>query len=564
MELLTDLLSNYSAFLTQSHYESLFNLFESDWSRRRYESLLQGDFEFESLRFGQFVLAFGDAKLVSLMQNNDDRSRRFLSSLSGLLAADGPPVAEDKIFVPAVEFWSTFAETMTDYTYSDEESSTAAWTGPALSQVLQAVSHAWQKIAYPPPDIFSQWDSSERVGFNDARNDVVDLLQSTFTLAGPPLVFTFAELAVSSLSTSSWLHLEAASFCLGGLADCARDNPRSDDALAMVFGSPLFSVLRTSQGNIPSRVRQTCVSLIEHYTEYFERNTSLLPSALGLLFAVVGEPAMASPASKSIYGLCSSCQQTLYPEIEGFMNEYQNLASGQMLDCVSSERLIGAIASVAQAVPDSAYKYACCTKVLGFIQDDVRRSAQVTLSNRISLPCASGAKCFDDAPEDKPALHLALKALRCLASVGRGFQAPPHTPVDLDAELSQTQGSDPELVLLQQQIIQIILEIQGAFSANEDVVDSICRILRSGFAETEPGPFVLPPADVAHYMTRHGVDTPRVGVLVSTACSFVSSLRPQAMSTKDEILTAVLLWVIGLLKQLRGMPPCWLVLFEPL
>lgn len=554
MELLTDLLSNYSTFLTPDQYARLFGLFESDWSRTRYEALLQGDFDFDSLRFGQFMLAFGDAKLVSLMQSSDERSRRLLSNLSGLLAADGAPVAEDKIFVPAVEFWATFAETMTDYTYSDEETNNASWAAAALSQVLQAISHAWQKIAYPSADIFSLWDSSERVGFNDARNDVIDLLQSTFTLAGPPLIFTFADLTLSSLSTSSWLHLEAAAFCLGGLADCARDDPRSDESLALVFTSPLFTVLQSSQGNIPPRVRQTCVSLIENYTEYFERNTSLLPSALGLLFAVVGEPAMASPASKSIYGLCSSCRRSLHPEIDAFLKEYQVLASEGRLDCVSSERVLGAIASVVQAIPDRSYKYACCAKVLGFIQDDVRRASEsLNPSHRGALPCAPGTRCFDDAPEDNHALHHALRALRCLANVGKGLQTPSYISIDLDGEGGPSQESDPELIPLQQQIIHIILELQGAFSTNETVIEMICRILRSGFAETEPGPFVLPPADVAHYMTRHGTDTPRVGVLVSTACSFVSSLQPQEFDNKKEMLTTVLLWAIGLLKQLPGL-----------
>ncbi|KAH7144661.1 armadillo-type protein [Dactylonectria estremocensis] len=551
VELMVDLLSNCSMFLTESHIENLSELFNTPWFQNRYQALTQGDFEFDSTQFGQLLLSFGDARVEKLMEAKDDRSRGLLSNLCGLLTAQGYPVAEDKIFVPALEFWSTFAETMTDSMYSDESAATT-WVPQALSYVLQAVSNAWQKVVFPPLDDFASWDSSERIGFHDARKDVIDLLQSVYSLAGPQLIVTFADLTLKALSSSSWLQLEAAAFCLGGLADCVGEDPRCDEALGSVFTSPLFSALRPGEQPIPPRVRQTCVALIEHYTEYFERNLAHLPPALNLLFVVVGEHPLTAAAAKSIHRLCSSCRNHLHPEVGAFLDEYQKLIIGHQLDCGASEKILGGIASVIQAIPDLTQRYAACARVLSFIQADVQRSLQlVQTASATPIPCFIGPGCSYAASDEHPALHTALKALRCLASTGRGLQAPTESSVDLEGERASG-TSNPQLAQLQETIISIIVQLQSAFNSSGEIVEIICSVLRSGFSESDPGPFVLPSQGVAQYLTNQTLRTPRVGLLVSTGCSFVSSLEHDGLQGQHDMLTTVLLWVVGLLKQLSN------------
>ncbi|RFN45112.1 hypothetical protein FIE12Z_10637 [Fusarium flagelliforme] len=549
-ELMTDLLSNCLLFLTDSHFENLAQLFDTPWSQRRYQELVQGDFDFDCVQFGQLMLAFGEARIDRLMQSDDSGSQRLLSNLCGLLAAQGDLV-EDRIFVPALEFWLTYAETMTDSMYSDPESINT-WVPQARSHALQAVSNAWQKIVYPPTKDFLSWDSSERISFSSARKDVVDLLQSVYTLVGPQLVATFADLVLKALSESSWFQLEAAAFCLGGLADCTSDDSRCDDALAVVFRSSLFATLRSGQGEVPSRVRQTCVALIERYTEYFERNISELHPALNFIFGFVGEHAMANAAAKSILRLCGSCRGALHTEAHGFLNEYQNLVSGERLDCAASEKVVGGIAAVIQAMPDPIQKYSACARLLGFVQADVQRSLELLQSPSDNpVPCFGPPRyCAYAAPDESPALHTALKSLRCLASIGKGLQASSEVSVDLDGGKANTQTVDPQLIQLQGTIMSIISQIQESFNGSGEVVELICSALRSGFSESEPGPFVLPPHSVAQYLTYQGLQTPRVGLLVKTACSFVSSLEHDGLENQQEMLNSVLLWVIGLLKQL--------------
>ncbi|KAH7308240.1 armadillo-type protein [Stachybotrys elegans] len=549
-ELLTEILSNFPAILSQDHYGMLSGLFESEWCTQRFQNLLGGDFGFESSRFGQLLLAFGDARVQNLMQSDRGSDRDLLSKLCGLLAADGCIVIEDTIFVPALEFWSTFVETMTDDMYAGE-GETHTWVETALPHILQAVSHAWQKITYPQQEDFSRWDSSDRVGFHDARKDVADFLQSTYTIVGLRLVYTFAELLLSALANSSWYHLEAAAFCLSSLADCVREAPDSDDALSSVFGSPLFSTLQASQADIPARVKQTCVSLIEHYCDYFERNVAQLPAAVGVLFAMVGDPSMATAASRSIHRLCSSCRHHLHPEISAFLKEYHALVSRRQLDCPSSEKILGAVSAVAQAIPDAGLRLSTCAEILDLIYRDVQCFKQLlVMPDQCELPCAARPQCLRDASDEFPALHVGLRVLRCLANMAKGLKSPSDVLIDVEGSDTRELGALPDLIVLQRKIISIIVEVQSTFSNCAEVTELICSILRSGFSETEPGPFVLAPNDVVQYLTKHSTDTPRIGVFVSTACSFASSLRSRQIQGKQEILAAVLLWVIGLSKQL--------------
>jgi hypothetical protein len=221
-ELFSDALSNYSSFFTNEHYATLAALFESEWAAAHYQRLLHGNHAEDGIAFGLLLLAYGDAKVQDLMRSTDPRSQQFLEKLSGLLAADGYLVGEDSIFVPALEFWSTFIETMIDTTYSEEEE-TQGWKPFAEQHLKMVVMNSWRKIRWPPPDEFASWDSADRVAFSDARKDVADMLQSVFTLEGSTLVAFFADLFLQALAAQSWAELEATAFCLGALDDCSSD-----------------------------------------------------------------------------------------------------------------------------------------------------------------------------------------------------------------------------------------------------------------------------------------------------------------------------------------------------
>lgn len=482
IEVLTDTLGNWQSFFKQDDYDLLYSLFESPWSQERYQNLLRGDFDFDSVQFGLLMVAFGDAQITDLMDKSNQRAQQFLTALVGLLTAEGYPVVEDKIFFPAVEFWSQFVENMVDNMYSEPQES-VDWNAPPLSYLTQVVSHCWTKIQYPPLDEYNSWDSTERVGFSDARKDVSDLLQSVFTISGQPLISLFVDLTLQGVSATAWAELEAAAFCLGSLSDCVSDSDSCDEVLGKVFGSQLFDLLRQGHSVVPVRARQTCLSLIERYSDYFARHSEYLPAALNLLFSAVGDPPLAGPSSKSIYRLCSSCRSVLTSEVDAFLGQYESLRnSPQILDSLAEERIVGAIASIIQALPEDKSRAHAFKRLLLLLAVDVEKALQLKSYNADMDPNDPiVARAFDAAqrpaapvPSSEVALQIAIRALRCLLGSAKGLQSPTESYVDLDddeqgSSLSSS-SSSAELVQIQQDIIGILARLKDEFGNSTEAL----------------------------------------------------------------------------------------------
>ncbi|KAL2753843.1 hypothetical protein ACRALDRAFT_1043928 [Sodiomyces alcalophilus JCM 7366] len=543
-EIVYDLLSNHPCFLADSHYESLFSTIHNQWAHERYQRLIDGDFDFDSVLFGQVILSLGEARVQELIKDVSERSQWFLSRLCGLTAARGHVAADDRIFVPAIEFWSTFTETLIDNKISDD--AVQPWTALATSHILQVVSNAWRKVTFPRIEIFVNWDSSDRMAFSDARKDIADFLQSVYAVAGPQLVSTFADLVLQQLVAEHWWGLEAAAFCLKSLADCVVGNI-CDRPLKLVFSSSLFDLLQRPDSDLPSRVRQTCLSLIERYADYFEREPTTLPTVLNLLFSVLPDSALACAAARSIQRLCYSSRDILADEANAFLAQYNSLCAQFQVDCLASEKVIGAIACVLQAIRDDRTRLERLDVLLNFVRHDAGKS--LLLIKQPGL--ADGHKCLLSTDTVEISEHAAVKALRCLASIGKGMQSPVEIPVDLETQ-SGFAYSDQKALLTQIQanIMDIIYQIQGHFPHSGEVVDCICDILRTGFSERETGPFVFPPEKVVGYLTRHDHPCPRLGLFVNAACSFMSASSNSPGTDRDNLCGDLLSWMVNLLQQL--------------
>lgn len=570
IELLIDILSNYSNFFTTDHYNAIAQIFESSWGAERLQQILGGDFDFEPLQYGLLLLAFGDARVETLMQSSDDRSRKILASLSSLLTAKGHPVAEDFMFVPALEFWATYIETMLDTMYSSENKY-EPWVESALALVKEVVGHCWEKIQYPPVKEFMSWDSSDRAGFIDARKDVGDLLQTVFTAAGRELLVIFTDLLLRSIADKAWAQIEATAFCLAALSDCISDDDSYDDILERVFSSPLFSLLALGEEQLPVRLRQTALSLIERYSEYFERTPAHLPAALNLLFEAVATPTLALQASKSIATLCSSCRSLLTSEVNAFLHQYQLLHDNPQLDSLAEERIVNAIAAIIQATPDETTRLQLSEQLLSYIVRDaelcLRLSSDISgLDSNTPLMAKAIKQCEQQLQEGQPSpsvsevlLQAVLIPLRCLFGMARGLQSATEHHVDLDSDDNEAGNSkslgnaqnSPQLEALQTHIMTMILSIQAAFPKSNEVIDVICSIFKAGFSETEPGPLVFPPEMVTEMLVHQNAQTPYIGSIVNTAHSFASSLaKYPSKEVANKSLGALVPWIFGLLQAL--------------
>ncbi|CAK7263687.1 member of the karyopherin-beta [Sporothrix epigloea] len=567
VELLIDILSNYSNFFSAEHYFSISNIFESAWGAERLQMLLGGDFDFEPLQYGLLLLAFGDARVETLMQSPDERSRKILGSLSALLTAKGHPVGEDLVFVPALEFWATYVETMLDTMYSSD-GQYEPWVDAALGLVRETVGHCWNKIQYPPMQTFMTWDSSDRAGFTDARKDVGDLLQTVFTVDGRHLLTVLTELVERSISARAWAQVEASMFCLTSLSDCVSENNDHDELLGRIFSASFFELLASSEHNLPVRLRQTALSLIERYSEYFVRQPAHLATVLGVLFEAVATPTLCQAASKSIATLCSSCRLQLVSQISTFLEQYGLLRNNPQVDSIAEERVVHAIAAIIQTIPDESARLNLSELLLSSIMTEMPACLALdensgSLDKRSPLIVKAITQCEKQAHDDQSAptimevkLQASLISLRCILGMARGLQSTNETAVDLDGDdaavnTPTAMESGAKLRGLQAEILRTLTSTQKTFPNSSEIVDVICSIFKAGFSETESNLLVFPPEMVTEMFLQQSAQTPYIGVIVSTAHSFTSSLaKHPSREVVARSLGALLPWIIGMLQML--------------
>lgn len=569
-ELFIDILQNYSGFLRDEHYNALFSLFESDWSRDRYMQLVGGDFDFPMVQYGIMMIAIGDAKVMALMEGMEDRSQKMLQRLCGLLSCNGLLVGEDKIFVPALEFWATFVETMTDSVYMDEAGS-YPWLPFATGQVMEAVSHCYRKIQLVDAVTWSEMDSNDRAGWVEGRKDVADFLQAVYALKGKSLVRIFVDLLLQSLPARHWPQIEAALYCLGAISDCVGDSGDCDQELHQVFSSELFQLVGPgpARAEIPPRLLQTSLSTIERYSDFFERHQQYLPAALELLFSVVGEDGLlGGSSSKSIMTLCSSCRSLLKDHVDAFLQHFYRIhALG--IDPIAEERIMTGIASIVQAIPQEDVRLGYLEQLISLLNTDAQNCLRLKtqpdsanepdmkqwLETRLRVDIVTHKNAPTSAEE--ASLLIAERVLRIMASMARGMQSLSDGPIDLDADDEKNGGAalrptNERLLVIQNHILTVISQLDQAFGHSGDVTETMCHIFKAGFSETDEGPFVFPPGAVIEFFTRNTAASPRIGALISTMCSFVSSLssrpRPQILGC----LASLLPWVLNLLKELPG------------
>lgn len=547
-ELFSDVLENYSKFLRKQDFDLLSSIFGSQWAQQRYERLIQGDYDFDSVQFGLFMLAFGDATVGDLIRQaeNDPQSEQLLSALCGLLGAEGFAVHEDKIFVPTIEFWSTLVETMLDYTYSQPGES-PSWLEGSMRYVLQAIHKCWKKLQFPPPNIFRSWDSADRISFKDARRDLGDILENVYLITGIQVLDVFIDLSRQSINTGNWTELEASLYCISRCTDCLTNDSKSDDYLQKVFEPSLFSVLANPPSEVPVQTMKTFLALFSDYADYFARHTDVLPTALNIAFGAIGSQPLAKSASSAIVKLCSECRSVLIPELSAFIQHLSNTTHASIASNVK-EGILQGIASIIQALPTDESKIAPLDQLLHIVEADIHECLRF-ISNATSsdLPTSDN---LENSSNYATAAELGHTALSGLASIAKGMQTPSDKPVNLEEKIASHFWDSGEGSAIQQRILSVIARTHDALRSRGEIVEAVCYVFQNGFVELEPGPFVFPVRSVAQFLIKCGPSTPQLGTVIKTSCSLITSHR--SSEPIDEVIDALLNWVTQLLQNLGG------------
>lgn len=547
-EIYADVFANYSRFLRDQDYTLLYNILQSPWGRERYSNLQAGDFEDESIQYGRLLLAYGDSKVQTLAETATVKpeSIQIIADLTGLLAAKGAAVHEDKIFATALEFWSFFMLALTNAVYTSEDKR-PEWVDAATPCAMAVVERCWEKIQFPPSTVFRTWDSDDQQMFTEARRDVADLLQQVYLITGASLYSVFMNVLLRvTQNQDSGSEMEAALFCVSQLSECVSNNDE-DEYLDHIFGSGLLTIFAAQGSQVPIRTRRSLLTLIDCYsgTGYFQRTSGsrFLPQVLTFMVDMMGSANQDLAAANSIYNLCASCRQILVPEINAFIAQYRQLGALH-IDATAKEKFVGAVACIIQAMPDDASKVMPLQSILNLIEEEHQmRTTQIHE--------ASTAKLLSDDESHAKSLELAAHGLRCLADIGMASRVPSDTPINLDGDEITTFWLTGEGAAFQQRVVHFILNCCNTYPSEGIIIEEACNIFRTGFTEHEAGPFVFAPEVVADFLLRFNIESSRIGHVMKTACIFVGA---QAHADrKAPVVKALLLWVVGILEQQGGM-----------
>ena len=537
VELFTDVLTNFSAFLMAHDFLSLSRLLTNPRAQTILLRLKEGDYDVEVMSFARLLLAYGDAAVQDLAQKADvQQFNQIVLQLLDLLSCEGYPGVEDEICDEALEFWMTYTEYLIDSLFSAEEQN-LAWMDSARQRVEAVIEACWVKIRMPPSDIAITWDSDAKASFRDFRRDVEDILQSSYTLLGVDIFEKLAHLALQSLHSHAWLELEATLYCLNALSDSVADEEIVDQILSRLFGSSLFADMTSTTGSVPAKTRQTAVTMITRYTTFFERHVEQLPAMLNFLFESLKAPALASVAAKAIASTCSTCRKSLTSELGAFLQQYELLLSWDSVDGYVKEKVIGAIAAIIQPLPTEQEKLAPLSMLIQFVKTDLARSTRYLEASQAEDYQASAA-C----------------ALRCLASMAKALETPDDVAIDLDLETNPHARfwTEAEGASLQSQIVRIVRKLYGEMNWNSDVVEASCQVLRPGYKENTPGLFVFRTDVTVDLVMASTLETARLEYVLETAGAMLNRHSVESELNMRQAATSFLIHILKLIHAMEG------------
>lgn len=540
LDVFRDLLDGFPDFFTPGHMHLLGQLISNHVQPLLLRHLQDPEEDAEGMLYGQMVTSFGNANIPQVVEHPEIHtgSNEIVRLLFEVLRSSGSPGDEDEISKDTIEFWNSYVEYAITTIASKDPVEDLSWVPHTKAVLVELTDLLLSKMKTPDTEIAREWDDDNREMLKEFRSDATDLLLSVYLFLGQEMLQRVASHTLHSLGTKDWRALETALLCVNVLGDSVLEDTASEDALCAIFGSSLFREVADFTQTIPMQTRRTAIDMLGAYGQFIERHAEYLPDAVRFLFTSL-QTTLCNTAAKSISSLCSTCRVALTGELPGFLQQYQNFTSGPTSDAYTKDKCIYAIACIIQAQrPESAQ-----IQPLLALLENIERDCQA-------------ARDHAAVGEIEMAETMGVTALSCLSSMGKGLQVPDDVPIDLydddEARQTSTQPSfweRPEGQVVQQRIMGCLGVLQVVGTSGE-AVEAACQVLRSGFAETEPGPFVMPPSVTVNFLQQCRVDTPEVEYVLSTACLLITQHSRSDSRRIDGDVAAIYQVVAGFIQQL--------------
>ncbi|KAF2008848.1 ARM repeat-containing protein [Aaosphaeria arxii CBS 175.79] len=503
METVAEILENYPKFFETKHLNLLWSAIMSPWGIEILKNL-----DAETVSLARIIVAYGQILLESkklFQEHENEHHQQVMSVLHELLKYPDFVGVDDEVAPVLLDFWSNYVNTISEESFQFlEEDTKPAWLEKAAGHVFQVVAEFLQKIIFPPAEVTKQWDSDSKKTFKVFRIDVRDIIQEAYEVLRETILEQFIDFTIRAFDATNWLELEAGLFCLISIGDAMTES--NDSRLQRLFERPLYQVI-SGNGEIPAVTQRTAVEMIAAFDSFFLRHPEYLPQVLPFLLSALAQPSLAHGAAKSFASLCSECRKSLTGELGSFFQMYQQFLSYQTAEEFTKSRVLEGIAAIVQAQDSDEKRLAGVQQLFEYIAHDAMQAVNIT-------------KEGGDAEQGQV---LALTTLKCLAAIGKALQASDEEVIDLVSDQSPsqfwTQGPGKPI---QNQIINFVNYLTQVFPMSDEIIEAACNVLRAGFKETVPGPFVLPPSVTIDYILKTNVQTPRLPYVLDTACCWIS------------------------------------------
>ncbi|KAK6008380.1 hypothetical protein QM012_000283 [Aureobasidium pullulans] len=545
VEFFVNTLEYRSKFLQKEHLESLSLLVRRTIGP---QCLLQSSNFLDPtiVAFSKLITAYGKLIVKDLMnERNHESSQEIIDLFQQLLRAPGYPAEDDHVILNVTEFWIEYAEQIAD-TVMDAAEDEIPFLAAVRNDLMQAVQTYIPKLQAPPLAEMSEWDEDNVDHWQFFRDNISDFFDQVNNVPETHLLSNMIVLATNVLPTHQWLHLEAIIFSINCISDSIAMSDENIQALSALIGSSLFSDISSNSADIPNKLKRAAMTLVDRYSSFIKKNPQFLPPVLTFLFTILGSTLadrvkLADASAKSLEQLCSSCRKSLTPHLDELLQQCPQALSGPSANSYQKEKIMAALASIIQALPTEEAKAAPLISLIEVIENDL--NAAIATLNKGNI-------------EDSEVLGTS--ALQCLASIGKGIQAPTNDVIDVDSD--DEEGNDDSAatsnfwtsqagVEIQNRIVQCINIVEYLHNPG-DAMDAACAILRAGLKETKPGPFVFPPSATVAFISKAQISTPRIEAIIGTACSFVSNCSRKSAPHMFDEMSAVYQRVALVMQQL--------------
>lgn len=519
VETFVTMLEHQSNLLSSPYRKMLTTLIEERLGPECAEAIQSDQVETITVSCAKLITAQMKSCISDLVeQASTGFGRDLMTLMRQMIDAPGWAGDDNEITILATEFWNDYAEHIVDEVAVSEQES-LPWLGDASSTLVNVAEAFIPRICLPTSSVTDDWDKEIQERWAMFCDDVYDYMQRVATVPETHLFELLCNVAEHAVRTPDWSTLVAVLSCLNVMADEIVFDENNEAALVRVMSTQIFTTILDSSMQVGPKTKLSVVRFVDSYARFVQNHDQFVPLILSFLLNILEQTTakqvkLADVSAKTLATLCSACRKTLTGHVEELIQMCPKALSGPASNAYQKEKVMTALASVIEAMPQEQAKTGPLLSLIALIEGDLNEAV-----NQINIGQVEQGE------------SLGTTALQCLAGIGKAFQDQADVAIDLESDAEDGAIASPDTKTfwdtepaqaIQRRILSCF-DIVSHLRNQGDAIDAACAVLRTGLAETMPGPFVFPASVTVSFLEGMTLQSPRIETMLTTACSFVSA-----------------------------------------